>query len=148
MQFYKPQILLGLTATPERLDGKNILGYFDERIASEMRLAEAIDRKLLSPFLYFGVSDSVDYSRLSWKGKYEISELENIYTADTRRASLVLNTVHKYVTDINDVHGLGFCVSIAHANFMADYFNEHGVPSLSLSSKSVDDIRNDAKKVL
>lgn len=148
LQYYKPQILLGLTATPERLDGKSILGYFDERIASEMRLAEAIDRKLLSPFLYFGVSDSVDYSHLSWKGKYEISELENIYTADTKRASLVLNTVYKYVTDINEVHGLGFCVSIAHANSMADYFNKHGVPSISLSSKSVDDIRDDAKKDL
>lgn len=148
LQHYKPQILLGLTATPERLDGKNILEYFDERIASEMRLAEAIDRKLLSPFLYFGISDSVDYSHLSWKGKYEISELENIYTADTKRASLVLNTVYRYVKDINDVHGLGFCVSISHANFMADYFNEHGVPSIALSSKSVDDIRDDAKKDL
>ncbi len=148
LQHYEPQILLGLTATPERLDGKNILNYFDGRIASEMRLAEAIDRKLLSPFSYFGVSDSVDYSHLSWKGKYEISELENIYTADTKRASLVLNTVYKYVTDINIVKGLGFCISIAHANFMADYFNKHGVSSIALSAQSVDDIRSDAKIAL
>ncbi len=148
LNFYKPKILLGLTATPERLDGKDITKYFDGRIASQMRLAEAIDRKLLSPFLYFGVSDSVDYSHVSWKGKYDVNELEKIYTADTKRASLVLNTVYKYVTDINEVHGLGFCASIAHAEFMAEYFNSHDVPSIALSSKSVDDIRADAKRDL
>lgn len=148
LQHYEPKILLGLTATPERLDGKNVLDFFDGRIASEMRLAEAIDRKLLSPFLYFGVSDVVDYSNMSWKGKYDTKELENVYTVDTRRAELVLNTVYKYVTDINSVHGLGFCVSIPHASFMANYFNEHGVPAIALSSESVDDIRADAKKDL
>ena len=148
LTYYKPKILLGLTATPERLDGKDIFGYFNNRIASEMRLAEAIDRKLLSPFIYFGVSDCVDYSNLSWKGKYDISELEGIYTADTKRAALVLNTVYQKVSDIDDVHGLGFCVSILHAEFMANYFSEHGVASIALSSKSVDDIRSDAKNDL
>ena len=148
LSYYKPEILLGLTATPERLDGKDILGYFNDRIASEMRLAEAIDRKLLCPFIYFGVSDCVDYSNLTWKGKYDIFELEGIYTADTKRASLVLEKVCQKVTDIDEVHGLGFCVSILHAEFMADYFSEHGVPSIALSSKSVDDIRSDAKKDL
>ncbi|MCR5784055.1 MAG: DUF3427 domain-containing protein [Eubacterium sp.] len=148
LSYYKPKILLGLTATPERLDGKDVTEFFEGRIASEMRLAEAIDRKLLSPFLYFGVSDVVDYSQVSWKGKYDISELENIYTADTKRAELVLNTVYKYVNDINDVHGLGFCVSINHAEYMAKYFNDHNVPSIALSSKSVDDIRSEAKKDL
>lgn len=148
LSYYKPQILLGLTATPERLDGKDILEYFDGRIASEMRLAEAIDRKLLSPFLYFGVSDTVDYSKVNWRGKYDVNQLENIYTVDNKRASLILNTVYKYVTDIDDVHGLGFCISIAHAEYMAKYFNDHSVPSIALSSKSVDDIRDDAKQDL
>ncbi len=148
LSYYRPQILLGLTATPERLDGKDILEYFDGRIASEMRLAEAIDRKLLSPFLYFGVSDIVDYSKINWRGKYDVNQLENIYTADNKRAALILNTVYKYVTDIDDVHGLGFCISIAHAEYMAKYFNDHGVPAIALSSKSVDDIRDDAKQEL
>ncbi len=148
LSYYNPKVLLGLTATPERMDGKNILDFFDGRIASEMRLAEAIDRKLLSPFIYFGVSDSVDYSHLTWKGKYDISELENIYTADTQRAALILNTVNRKINDINDVHGLGFCVSIAHANFMAQYFTNNGVESIALSSKSPDDIRSDAKQDL
>jgi len=145
LEYYNPKILLGLTATPERMDGKNILSHFDGRIASEMRLVEAIDRKLLCPFQYFGVSDDVDYSKLSWHGRYDIDELEKIYTVDTKRASMILKSVHEYVTDINEVKGLGFCVSVNHANYMADYFNKNGIASLALSSKSLDDIRNDAK---
>ena len=98
--YYKSAILLGFTATPERLDGKDIREFFGGHIASEMRLAEAIDRKLLCPFLYFGVSDTVDYSHLTGKGTYDVSELEQIYTADTRRASLILQTVYQKVKDI------------------------------------------------
>jgi superfamily II DNA or RNA helicase len=148
LSHYTPDILLGLTATPERLDGKDILNYFDGRIASEMRLVEAIDRKLLSPFQYFGISDTIDYTKLTWRGKYDVNELENLYTADTKRTSMILKSLFQYVTDINDVKGLGFCVSIAHANFMANYFNQNDVPSIALSSKSVDDIRNEAKNDL
>lgn len=143
---YKPEILLGLTATPDRLDGKDILKYFDGRIASSLMLGEAIDRNLLSSFQYFGVTDDVDYRKCKWtRGRYEVRELENIYTADTKRCALVLSSVRKYVADVNRVKGLGFCVSVAHAEYMADYFNSHGVPSIALSSRSADDIRDDAK---
>ncbi|MEE3420216.1 MAG: DUF3427 domain-containing protein [Lachnospiraceae bacterium] len=148
LTYYQPKILLGLTATPDRMDGKSILGWFDGRIAAELRLPEAIDRKLLCPFQYFGITDDVDYSHISWKGKYDISELENIYTADTKRADLILNSVNKYVTDINDVKGLGFCISVRHAEYMAKFFSDHDVPSISLSSKSDDSIRDAAKEKL
>ena len=148
LNYYTPKILLGLTATPERMDGKDILKYFDGHIASEMRLAEAIDRKLLSPFVYFGVADSVDYSHLKWHGKYDVSELENIYTSDKIRASMILNKTIQKVKDISEVRGLGFCVSIAHAEYMAKFFSDNGVPSIALSAKSVEDIRSDAKRDL
>lgn len=136
--YYQPQILLGLTATPERMDGKNILDYFGGRIAAEIRLPEAIDRKLLCPFQYFGVTDTVDLSSLKWRtGGYDKNELSNLYTFSglvaERRADLVVNSILKYVTDINEVKGLGFCVSIEHARFMADYFNAYGVPSMALT---------------
>ena len=76
LEYYKPKILLGFTATPERMDVKDILGYFDGEIAAEMRLTEAIDRKLLSPFQYFCVSDTVDLSTLKLsRGGYNINEL-------------------------------------------------------------------------
>ena len=153
LKHFKPKILLGLTATPERMDGKDILDYFDGRIAAEIRLPEAIDRKLLCPFQYFGVSDNVDLSTVKWtRGGYDKTELSNIYSMNRivaeKRANHIINSIYKYVTEINDVHGLGFCVSVKHAQFMASYFNERGIPSVSLESESSDKERNEVKNKL
>ena len=150
LSYYNPKILLGLTATPERMDGKSILPYFHHRIAAEIRLPEAIDRKLLCPFQYFGVTDTVDLSRLKWSaGGYDKGELSNLYTLSgtvaNRRADLVVNSLLRYVTDIDEVKGLGFCVSIEHAEFMCSYFNQRGIPSIFLTGKSTDEERNTAK---
>ena len=153
LSYYNPKILLGLTATPERMDGKSILPYFHHRIAAEIRLPEAIDRKLLCPFQYFGVTDTVDLSTLKWSsGGYDKGELSNLYTLSgtvaNRRADLVVNSLLRYVTDIDEVKGLGFCVSIEHAEFMCRYFNQHGIPSIFLTGKSTDEERNTAKDKL
>jgi superfamily II DNA or RNA helicase len=149
LNYYKPKILLGLTATPERHDGKDILQYFDNRISAEMRLPEAINRKLLSPFQYFGVSDTVDLSDLKWsKGGYDKAALSNLYTGDKARANMIIKSLDKYITDMDEVVGLGFCVSIEHAKFMADYFNSCGIPSICLHGKSDDGLRGEAPKLL
>lgn len=153
LDYYQPRVLLGLTATPERMDGKSILPYFDYRIAAEIRLPEAIDRKLLAPFQYFGVTDTVDLSDLKWSaGGYDKGELSNIYTMSgliaNRRADHVIQSLLKYVTDIHKVKGLGFCVSIEHAEFMSRYFNEHGITSIFLTAKSPSEERKNAKKLL
>lgn len=153
LSYYQPRILLGLTATPKRMDGKNILPYFSNRIAAEIRLPEAIDRKLLCPFQYFGVTDTVDLDALKWSaGGYQKSELEHIYTfsgavAD-RRADHVVTALLKYVTDIDEVKGLGFCVTIDHAEFMCRYFNDHNIPSMCLTGQSSDEERAAAKQRL
>lgn len=149
LSYYKPQILLGLTATPERMDGKSILGYFDNRIAAEIRLPEAIDRKLLCPFQYFGVTDTVDLSGLKWSaGGYDKRELSNVYTFSgavaERRAGLVVSSLLKYTADIGEVKGLGFCVSVEHAAYMSRYFNSRGIPSVSLTGETPDDERRAA----
>ena len=153
LTYYQPKILLGLTATPERMDGKDILPYFSNRIAAEIRLPEAIDRKLLCPFQYFGVTDVVDLDSLRWTaGGYDRTELSNIYTISglvaKRRADLVIESLLKYVTDIDDVKGLGFCVSVEHAKFMANIFNERGIPSRFLTGDFPDEERKDAKNKL
>ncbi len=150
LSYYQPKILLGLTATPERMDGKSILPYFNNRIAAEIRLPEAIDRKLLCPFQYFGVTDTVDLDKLTWRsGGYDKTELSNLYTlsgyAANRRADLIVSSLLKYVTDMDEVKGLGFCVTIAHAEFMANYFNEHGILAAFLTGKSPEEERKDAK---
>lgn len=120
---FKPKVLLGLTATPERGDGEDILKDFCNVIAAEIRLPEALNRKLLSPFQYFAISDNVDLSKLSWKnGKYEINELTKLYTEGDRRVSDILTNCEKYLTDVNDVIAIGFCVSQEHAKYMAEKF--------------------------
>jgi len=137
LSYYNPEILLGLTATPERMDNLDILGYFDGRIGAEIRLPEAIDRKLLCPFHYFGVTDTVDLDSVSWKrGGYDKNELSQIYTGNTERVGHIAEATRRYVTDISEVIGLAFCVSIEHARFMAEKFNEYGIHSESLHSKS------------
>lgn len=153
LAYYQPQILLGLTATPERMDGKSILPYFNNRIAAEIRLPEAIDCKLLCPFQYFGVTDTVDLDTLKWSaGGYDKSELSRVYTLSgaiaNRRADLIVGSLLKYVTDINDVKGLGFCVSVEHAEFMCHYFNKHNIPSMFLTGHSPDEERKSAKQYL
>lgn len=153
LTYYKPKVLLGLTATPERMDGKSILEYFNNRITAEIRLPEAIDRKLLCPFQYFGVTDEVDLSDLKWeRGGYNRKELSNVYTINQavacRRANLIIQSIFKYVTDINEVKGLGFCVSKEHAKFMSDYFNSKNIPSMYLVSETSDEERNSAKRRL
>lgn len=149
LAYYKPQILLGLTATPERMDGKDILQYFDNTIAAEIRLTDAIDRKLLCPFQYFGVTDHVDLSQVKWSRRgYDLTELENLYTNNKIRAVQILNSLRKYVTDMDQLKGLGFCVGVDHALYMAKVFNEAGVPSIALHGKSSDEDRQRAKKKL
>jgi superfamily II DNA or RNA helicase len=143
---YQPKVLLGLTATPERMDGKDILSFFDDTISAEMRLTEAINRKLLSPFQYFCVSDTVDLSKLKWSRKgYEIRELENVYTSNDHRSSQIVKSIYKYVTDIEQVKGLGFCVSVEHTKYMANFFNKVGIPSVALYSNVDDKTRREAQ---
>ena len=138
LDYYKPKILLGLTATPERMDGKNVLEYFDDRIAAEMRLPEAIDRKLLSPFQDFAVSDRTDLYKLKWtRGGYGRDELEKIYTGNDIRVNQIITSLYRYVTDMEKVIGLSFCVSVEHAKYMADKF----CVAFTRGTASVDDER-------
>ncbi len=125
---FKPKILLGLTATPERMDGADILEDFCQTIAAEIRLPEALNRKLLCPFQYFGITDSVDLSHAKWQnGRYQPSELTTIYTQNDQRIGEIIDNLNKYLKDINDVRALGFCVTQEHAQFMAEKFSLAGL---------------------
>lgn len=123
LQKFKPKILLGLTATPERMDGADILEDFCNHIAAEIRLPEAMNQKLLCPFNYFGLTDTVDLANLNWsRGRYIPSELNKVYTGNDRRVNHILTNLEKYLTDIQDVRALGFCVTQDHAKYMAEKF--------------------------
>lgn len=141
----RPRVLLGLTATPERADGLDVLTPFGGEPTAEVRLPDAISRRLLCPFQYFGVADSVDLDSLTWqRGGYRIEELDRVYTGNDVRAGLVLDKVHQTLLDPRHARGLGFCVSVAHANFMARFFTDHGIPSIALSAETSAEERRSA----
>jgi superfamily II DNA or RNA helicase/HKD family nuclease len=131
----QPRVLLGLTATPERADGQDILHWFNGRTTVELRLWEALERQLLAPFQYFGIHDDVDLSTLRWKrGQgYQAAELSNVYTGHDARARIILQAV-KDKADVNRMRAIGFCVSIEHAEFMARCFINAGVPARAVTS--------------
>ncbi len=133
----RPAIMLGLTATPERTDGRSLLPDFGNRIATELRLWDALDQQLLVPFQYFGVHDGVDLSQLDFRGgRYDLAALEKVYTADDRRADLVLRSVLQRVRAPRQMTALGFCVSIKHARYMAEVFTRKQLPSQVLTGSS------------
>ncbi|MBP2387932.1 DUF3427 domain-containing protein [Paeniglutamicibacter kerguelensis] len=141
-----PSELLGLTATPERGDGINVADtFFDGRIASELRLWDALDADLLVPFHYFGVADDVDLSAIEWKrGSYDLEQLSNVYTGNDMRALKIINELRDKVLSTSMMRALGFCVSVQHANYMAKVFNEAGIPSAAVSGNSSTEEREEA----
>ena len=151
LRYFTPKILLGLTATPERMDGQDILQYFDgHHIAAEIRLGEAIEKQLLCPFHYYGINDGTDLSTLRWsRGGYEKSELDNVYVlqekAAEKRARLIINSLTRYVSDPSEIRCIGFCVSRKHAEFMSCFFNENGLKSMNIDSNTPLEIRRSAK---
>jgi superfamily II DNA or RNA helicase len=160
LRHFHPKFLLGLTATPERTDGRPILQWFDNSISAELRLWEAIDRQILCPFHYFGIHDNTDLeaSNIKWtRGQgYDIQQLTNLYTANDSRVALVLEQLDRIVPNLEDLRGLGFCVSIDHAKYMADKFSAAGLPSVSVTSstkiterdRALNDLRSGAVKMI
>jgi len=146
----RPRELLGLTATPERSDGMPILQWFDDRIAAELRLWDAIDQHRLTPFLYYGIHDGVDLREVPWKrGRgYDIESLSNVLTSDGRIARLVLKALLEHAEDPTSMRVLGFCVSVAHARFMASAFSDAGLAATAVWGDSPKDERHAALRDL
>lgn len=135
LEHFQPQILLGLTATPERMDGDDILKDFCNTIAAEIRLPEALNRKLLCPFQYFGVTDNVDLSKATWRnGRYLPAELTKMYTQNDIRVNHIISNIKKYLNDIEDVRALCFCITQDHAQYMAEKFSLIGLKADYLTS--------------
>lgn len=138
LEHFEPVELLGLTATPERADGENVQKYFDYRVAHELRLWDALHLQLLAPMHYFGIADQTDLRSLSWdrsKKDYKTTELSDFYIkAGEKRTRLIINELDKRI-DVNQMKAIGFCVSIAHAHFMAEQFKAKGIAAVAVSSE-------------
>ncbi len=135
LSYFNPNILLGLTATPERHDGSSILDDFCGVIAAEIRLPEAINKRHLCPFQYFGVDDDTDLSGISWsKGRYDIAQLTNVYTNNQHRVDKIYQTMQELITSVHDMKSLAFCVSQAHAEYMCKQLTLKGIKCDYLTS--------------
>jgi superfamily II DNA or RNA helicase/HKD family nuclease len=133
----KPNLLLGLTATPERQDNQSLLPDFGGRIAAEIRLWHALEKQLVVPFEYYGLHDGTDLSDVPWnRGSYSVAALEEVYTGHDRRAELIAEQFTRLRGAWREARALGFCVSVGHADFMAQKFNKMGVPALSVHGET------------
>ncbi len=141
----QPCELLGLTATPERGDGTDVRLLFDGRTAAELRIWDAINQGLLSPFHYFGISDNTDLSAVPWsRGRYDEGTLSRLYTGNDARAAIVVKEVRDKISDPDRMRALGFCVSVDHARYMADVFSRAGIAALAISGQTPRDERSQA----
>lgn len=130
LNYFKPKFLLGLTATPFRMDNRDIYTLCDDNVIYEIYLKDAINRGLLVPFNYFGVFDPTNYSQVEIRnGQYVIEQLEK-ELSQLGRAHLILDK-YRYFAGCKTI---GFCVSISHAEYMAQYFVEQGVKACSVHS--------------
>ena len=131
VDYFKPKFLLGLTATPERMDGKNIYEICDYNVPYEISLKEAINKGMLVPFHYYGIFDETDYSKLHIvRGRYDEKELNETYIGNVGRYELI----YKYYCKYGSKQALGFCCSREHAREMAKEFSKRGIPSVAVFS--------------
>ena len=128
-EYFEPKFLLGLIATPERMDGKDIYEICDYNVPYELPLADAINKGMLVPFHYYGIYDETDYSALHVvKGKYDSAELNEAYIGNVRRHDLI----YKYYCKYGSRRALGFCCTREHAEEMAKEFCKRGIPSVDM----------------
>lgn len=133
VEYFQPKFMLGLTATPERLDGRNIYEICDYNIPYEIDLKDAINRGMLVPFRYYGIYDETDYSGLRLvKGHYDEKDLNQKYLHNQKRSDLI----YKYYCKYGSRRALGFCCSREHAENMAREFSKRGIPSVAVYSNA------------
>lgn len=145
VEYFNPKFLLGLTATPERMDGRNIYEICDYNVPYEISLRDAINKGMLVPFHYYGIYDDTDYSALHLvKGRYDEKELNETYIGNVHRHDLIYKNYRKY----GSKRALGFCCSRAHAEEMAREFCKRGIPSVAVYSGAEGDYLEDRKQAI
>ena len=129
--YFKPEFMLGLTATPERMDGRSIYEICDYNVPYEISLKEAINKGMLVPFHYYGIYDDTDYSSLHVvRGRYDEKELNETYIGNVHRHEMI----YKYYCKYGSKQALGFCCSREHAEEMAKDFSSRGIQSVAVYS--------------
>lgn len=145
LSHFQPKFLLGLTATPERMDGRSVLAYCDYNVAYEVRVLEAVNRGWLVPFQYFAIYDETDYEQIPWRGTfYDEAALDQALKNDTRTAIAAAN-LKKYLPSTGKIKALAFCSSVSHARYTAEKLTkDHQLPAVALWGETPDDHRHNA----
>lgn len=138
MGYFKPKFLLGMTATPERTDGYNIFESFDYNIAYEIRLQQALEEEMLSPFHYYGIKDVYAGDK--------ITDFQALHSDE--RVRQIIEKAEFYGCDDGEVRGLIFCSKVEECEVLSQKFNEHGIKSVSLSGKNSEEERRKAIELL
>lgn len=133
LEYFNPKFLLGLTATSNRMDGNSIYEVFDENIALDIRLNDALEHNLIVPFHYYGISDiqSIDYENVDLAKIDLLAKLLSV----NKRVDFIIDKMNFYSNSGNKRKVLGFCVSKEHCNFMSEEFNKKGINSITLTSE-------------
>lgn len=141
LDHFEPRYLLGMTATPDRTDGQDVLAVCGRNVAYDVRVLEAVDRGWLTPFQYYAIHDPTDYRQIRWNGKgYDENELERALSEDTR-ADLIVRNLRLYQSSSGDRRALAFCSNVGHARWMAHAFAERGIPAEALTGETPEDQR-------
>lgn len=148
----QPHLLLGLTATPERADGKSLNDYFDLRPdgshAVSLRLWDALDQQLVAPFEYYATADETDFSKIKWNRAEEAAQLDVLISSNAMRCRTVITALQQYVSDLMQLKAIAFCVSVRHAEFVAAWFEKSGLPARSLTGTNTTEQRENAIRSL
>lgn len=130
LEHVQPKFLLGLTATPERMDGQDLLSLCGNNLVYQCDLRQGIERGLLVPFHYFGVPDTVQFENIPWRnGKFDEEALTTAVATQARAQNALKQYQQRAGT-----RTLAFCVSVRHAEFMNDYFRARGYRTVSVHS--------------
>jgi superfamily II DNA or RNA helicase len=134
LQYFNPNFfMLGLTATPDRMDRKDIFELFDYQKVYEYSLNEAIENGFLVPYTYYGLMDNIDYNNIRYNGKkYNVADLDRTLIINERNEKIF----EEYISKGNGNKALGFCCSIKHTNVMAKFFNKKGIPAISITAET------------
>ncbi|WP_010305638.1 DEAD/DEAH box helicase family protein [Kurthia senegalensis] len=144
LEYFEPSFLLGITATPDRLDNKDVYELCDGNIAIDIHFIEAISKNWLAPFHYYAIKDTIDYSQIRLVGmQYDEEEL----TYQQLQQPILEHIFTKWI-ELKQTRTIAFCSSIAQANYMADYFRKRGIRATSLTGQHSKEERKQSRIAL
>lgn len=146
IDYFKPKFMLGMSATPERSDGVDVYQRFDNNVAVDIRLHDAMEMKLVCPFHYFGITD-VSGADLTGVNLDDLTAVADKLMIN-QRVDFIIEKINLYEHDGENLKALGFCVNIEHAKFMAEEFNKRGINATYLTGDNNVDERNNAVRKL